>query len=422
MHTTTHSISFWQSCWDMSLAFCPYLLLGSLIAGVLHYLLPVGWIHKHLSGSWGVVKAVLLGIPLPLCSCSVIPTGLGLRKQGADLGSSVGFLISTPQTGIDSIAVSAGMLGWPFAWLKVLAALVCGLLGGWWTQLWVKQTDHISDVTSCATSDKNKPAYKIITEHAMSILQPIWGWIVVGVLISAGIQSLVPNDLLPYIEQQHTAWVLPMVLLFSLPLYVCATASVPIAAALVSKGLSLGAALVFLMAGPASNAATMGAIYKELGARVLIIYLSTLIIGSFAFAILATPYLQESIPTLTPTHVHEHSYIAILCTGLCALIFLSFASQSLRHAIKQIRAKSMKSTHQADQSTLTYAVEGMSCGGCVRKLEHVLSECNGIEQWTVSRNPDQVVVIGTHSSQTLITKIKTIGFHASLKKNESFTE
>ncbi|MFT5442843.1 MAG: uncharacterized membrane protein YraQ (UPF0718 family), partial [Myxococcota bacterium] len=109
----------------------PWFLLGMVVSGLLHGLLPRDFIKRQLQGRTGIAKAVSLGIPLPLCSCGVIPAGLGLKRDGASNGASMGFLISTPQTGVDSILVSASFLGWPFALFKVLAAAVTGLLGGW---------------------------------------------------------------------------------------------------------------------------------------------------------------------------------------------------------------------------------------------------------------------------------------------------
>ena len=119
-----------EEIWNITLVLAPWLLLGTAIAGILHVLLPPGLIHRQLRGRWGVLKAVVLGVPLPLCSCGVIPAGIGLKKDGASDGAAVGFLISTPQTGVDSILVSASFLGWPFALFKVGSAALTGLVGG----------------------------------------------------------------------------------------------------------------------------------------------------------------------------------------------------------------------------------------------------------------------------------------------------
>ena len=123
-----------DAIWRILTELAPWLLLGTLIAAVLHVVLPRNLVRQQLRGYWGVVKAVLLGVPMPLCSCGVIPAGLGLKRDGASDGAAVGFLISTPQTGVDSILVSASFLGWPFALFKVVSAGITGLVGGWWAE------------------------------------------------------------------------------------------------------------------------------------------------------------------------------------------------------------------------------------------------------------------------------------------------
>ena len=125
---------FIENIWTVLLDLSPWLLFGSVLSALLYKWLPNNWIEQQLQGKLGVLKSVVFGIPLPLCSCSVIPTGLGLEKQGSSKGSTVGFLIATPQTGVDSIAVSASFLGLPFAMFKVGAALITGLIGGLWVE------------------------------------------------------------------------------------------------------------------------------------------------------------------------------------------------------------------------------------------------------------------------------------------------
>ena len=114
--------TFFQAAWEVTLELAPWLLLGTVVATILHLVIPPGLIHRRLRGPGGVLAAVVLGVPLPLCSCGVIPAGIGLRRDGASRGASVGFLISTPQTGVDSVLVSASFLGWPFAFFKLAVA------------------------------------------------------------------------------------------------------------------------------------------------------------------------------------------------------------------------------------------------------------------------------------------------------------
>lgn len=252
----------------------PWLLLAAVVAGLLHVLIPPNWFRRHLTGRSGVFKAVLAGVPMPLCSCGVIPVGLGLKKEGASDGAVVGFLISTPQTGVDSILVAASLLGMPFALFKVAASMITGLIRGWLanaTEESEQKPARLPDVSAA----KEIGRLRAFIEHSLTLIRSIWAWIVVGVLVSALITSLVPEDSLANLAGFGGLPAMLITLLISLPLYVCATASVPIAAALVISGLPPGAALVFLMAGPATNVATIGAVYRTLGKRSLGIYLVT---------------------------------------------------------------------------------------------------------------------------------------------------
>jgi hypothetical protein len=322
--------------WDVVLELAPWLLLGAVIAGVLHVALPDDFVRRHLRGRGAVLKAVLLGVPLPLCSCGVIPAGLGLKKDGASNGAVVGFLISTPQTGVDSILVSAAFLGWPFAIFKVAAAAVTGWVGG-----------ALTDVVDGATLEpppaqhhccsKPRPGLKPETRdrsaraavlHAVDLLRSIWGWLIVGVLASAVISTFVPPAVIGSAAQYGLAATLGLALAIALPIYVCATASVPIAAALVAGGLPAGAALVFLMAGPATNVATVGAVGRTLGRRTLAVYLGTIIVGSVGLA-----YAFDSILPTSSQVEHQHggpSWVAIASAVVLLALFAKFAIEKLR--------------------------------------------------------------------------------------------
>ncbi|NIM61216.1 MAG: hypothetical protein GTO30_06030, partial [Acidobacteria bacterium] len=250
-----------RSMWHVLLELAPYLLLGMAVAGVLHIALPRRFVRLQFKGRFGVLKAVLLGVPLPLCSCGVIPAGLGLRKDGASKGATVGFLISTPQTGVDSILVSASFLGWPFAIFKVAAAAVTGLFGGWLADFLDRDGKAGEPVASPDGRATGRGLREMI-RHALEIVRTIWFWIVVGIFASAAITVWVPQSAFEAVTGRGPIVPVLLALVVSLPLYVCATASVPIAAALVAGGFPAGAALVFLMAGPATNVATMGAIRR----------------------------------------------------------------------------------------------------------------------------------------------------------------
>ena len=190
-------------CWKVLCQLAPWLLLGMLLSGLLHVFLPAGFVRRKFHGLAGVIKAVLLGVPLPLCSCGVVPAGIGLKNQGASNGAAVGFLISTPQTGVDSVLVAASFFGWPFAIFKMLAAAVTGVVGGWCTDL--VQANDIDDSGSDQHShshadDENLPGWQRVWDHSIEIVRSIWGWLLIGVVISAAIEVLVPDSVLSLIH------------------------------------------------------------------------------------------------------------------------------------------------------------------------------------------------------------------------------
>ena len=179
---------FFLAMWQVLLELAPWLLLGAAIGGMLHVALPASFLRRQLSGRSGVLKAVGLGVPLPLCSCGVIPVGLQLKKSGASDGAVVAFLISTPQTGADSILVSASMLGWPFAIFKLVSAAVTGIVGGWLTDASAKSaTAPLPMVDLQEPLPGNRLA--ALVSHGLELLHSIWGWLVFGVLVSAAITA-----------------------------------------------------------------------------------------------------------------------------------------------------------------------------------------------------------------------------------------
>lgn len=380
----------------------PWLLLGMFLAGLMHVLLPVGFASRNLRGFWGVIKSVAIGIPLPLCSCGVIPAGIGLKKDGASNGSAVAFLISTPQTGVDSVLVSASFFGLPFAIFKVVAAAGMGIVGGWLTDrsgdtggsdTALPNSQPKNALPIIETHDSHAPArsWKELISHAVEMLRSIWVWLLLGVLVSALIDQY---QLSPLFDQINGAGLFPamlLVLVFSIPLYVCATASVPIAASLVSAGLPPAVALVFLMAGPATNVATMGAIRSNLGKRALWIYLAVIIFGSMGSAWVFDGLIQNA-GSVASGHLHQHDHrawwsvaSAIIVTGLIGW----FVVERIQQRFRQRQARSSDST-----DSVTIGVEGMTCGNCVAKLERYLNGVAGVESVIVDLKNERATVFG----------------------------
>ena len=322
-----------SALWDILLELAPWLLFGLLLAGVLHVLLPASFIRRHLGRRRfsSVFKAVAIGVPLPLCSCGVIPTAIGLKRDGASDGAATGFLISTPQTGLDSIFVSATFLGWPFALFKVVSALISGLVGGLLVNLTEPRrgltADHpnttcdIPNSPSCChhapaadacctdtsaaphTANANTRNWRDIFRFGfVQLLGDFYRWLIIGVLGAALVAAFVPPGRLENIPWTQGIYGMIAMLLISMPLYICATASVPLAASLVVAGMAPGSALVLLMAGPTTNIATMGAIYHTFGKRVLAIYLATVATMSITLG-LTFDWIIGSSSTHTG-HVH----------------------------------------------------------------------------------------------------------------------
>jgi len=391
--------------WDILLELAPWLLLGMAVAGLLHAVVPGDLIQRHLRGRAGVLKAVALGVPLPLCSCGVIPAGLGLKKDGASDGASVGFLIATPQTGVDSIFVSASFLGWPFALFKVVSALVTGLVGGWLTDAATRRSEPAEGAPACATEATG--GVRGAVEHALDILSGIWRWLVFGVLVSAALNVYLPDGSLASLATIGALGTAMAVLAVSVPLYVCATASVPIAAALVAGGMPTGAALIFLMAGPATNVATLGAVYRGLGGRALAIYLSTIIAGSIGFG-LAFDFLLETGTTAAMAH-HEHATWWAMASAVVLLALLGgFALRDTRRGLRGWLAG-----RHTGGSRLEVGVAGMNCNNCVNKLTGALEQQDGVESVRVDLNPGRAVVHGDIDLQRVQKAIREAGFQVA---------
>lgn len=302
----------------------PWLFLGVFVSSLIHTLVPDEFFKRHLGGRgfYSVFKSVLIGVPMPLCSCSVIPVALSMKKQGAGTPSSLSFMISTPQTGLDSVFVSASMLGWPFAIFKLISALVLGLIGGV-ISICFDSKDTLSKSIENESEGKHPFSLAEIYDYAINdLLYMIWKWLVIGILISAAITTWIPHELLSKLTAENLLLVLISVLVMSVPLYVCATSSVPIAAALVHGGMPTSAALVFLVAGPATNVATIGAVYKTLGFRQLVIYLAVIIIGSLSLA-----YAFDFVVSSGSEHLHHHEHLgpaAYISGAILLLLFLKF--------------------------------------------------------------------------------------------------
>ncbi len=331
---------FLWNVWGVLLELAPWLIFGCLVAGVLHVLIPPGLVRRQLGrpGFGGIFKAALAGVPMPLCSCGVIPAGIGLRKEGASRGASVSFLVATPQTAVDSTFVSYSFLGAPFAIFKLLSSFVTGILAGLLAQRFGGPEEEAPAPE--AESVPAEPAATVapvqrswgqrlidVWQYGIHVLlYMIWGWVVVGVLVSAALTTFVPENFFGDTGFGSGFTGLLVALGISLPMYACSTASVPIAAGLVHAGLPPGAALVYLVAGPATNVATIGAIYRVFGGRVITIYLGVIIGSSLLFGTLFDALVDMDAMRIHDHESHEHATVwAIAAAVLTVVLLIRFA-------------------------------------------------------------------------------------------------
>jgi hypothetical protein len=300
--------------WRLFVEMAPYLFLGFVIAGLLHVYIPERQIMKYLGSSAGKVRsalhATLLGIPIPLCSCGVVPTALSLQKKGATKGATLSFLISTPETGVDSIAITYALLDPIMTVFRPLATLITALSAGIAENFLNHEEPHIPEKkaadkknilmmqplaacsdTSCScqpapTDTSGKTRFMGGIRYAfVELLGDISKWLVVGIVLAGVISYAVPYELVSSYLGGGIVSMLFM-LVVGIPLYICATASTPLAAALIAKGMSPGTAFVFLLAGPATNAATITMVTKFLGKRSAALYIGTIAVCSLGFGLL----------------------------------------------------------------------------------------------------------------------------------------
>lgn len=304
-----------------------YLLLGLLVGGLLKVFLPEKLIERHLRepGIRSTLKASAIGVPLPLCSCSVVPVACSLRRQGASSGATASFLISTPEIGVDSFLLSWGLLGLPFSLLRLVAAFVSAATIGLAIDRFASEPPpSTSSESSCCGSCCDPPAR--ITLHSRLVAALRFGFVdlvediapslILGLACAALLSLAIPEGF--FLRTDVSPFALMLLMLgFALPLYVCASASTPLAATLLMKGMPPGPVLVFLLAGPASNVATMLVVRKELGARALAIYLVGLTLVTLAFAGLADVVLPSiADEPLHATHHLESDATAIVLSAL----------------------------------------------------------------------------------------------------------
>lgn len=385
----------------------PYLLLGMFIGGLIHAFLREGFITEHLGTASfsSVLKATLLGIPLPLCSCGVIPVAVTLHQQGASRGAVLAFMTSTPNTGVDSILATYSLLGPLFAIFRPLASLLSGLVVGTLAFLF---TDEKVKGQKCPVAHRSyaNRFFEAFRYSFMELPKDIGKWLVLGVLVGGALGAFVPQGALePLREQQFLEFL--AVLGVSVPLYVCATGSIPIAFALMTKGMSPGAALVFLIAGPATNAVTVGFVYSRLGKKAAFVYLLSVIGSAFllgAVMNLLWTWAEEAPELLKPGgELLPHWLKRVTGAFLFGVIGGAFLKGRLSEHKEEV-VVGMK---------YTFLVPSMSCEGCKARIEEALVRLEGVQRVVVDLKEKKVGVEGEIPKEAIEEALRKAGYPPS---------
>ena len=525
---TQHLVAILREVWTLWLEMGIYLVFGFAIAGILSRILKTEFIARHLGpNSLGsIAKASLIGVPLPLCSCGVVPVALSLHKRGASRSATVAFLISTPETGVDSILVTYALLGPVFAIVRPIAAFLNGLLGGAMVALAepngkktqrdesdcgsdsasevvrfasLTSTLRCSDSASGCCGDATSHSAAAIadgpadatshgaaaiadgpgdatshsaaaiadgpgdaTSHSAAAIadgpgaaishsavaiadgpgdaQPaqrvsllrnavlafrygfmdfpreIAGWLVFGIILAGILAHFLPKDFMS-LHLGGGFKAMAVMALIGIPLYICSTASVPVVAMMVMHGgLSAGAALVFLICGPATNAAGLAMVVKALGRKTAALYLASIVITSFACGYLLDLLYTSSGTSLAHQAMHRHEEMApawltwLGAAGLALVVLGALA----RNAMDKLRARKEKAEmNKQPEIAHELKVTGMTCENCARHVAEAAKSVAGVTAATVDLKKGILRVTGAGSDRAAITQaIEAAGYGA----------
>jgi len=408
--------------WFLLKEMAPYLLFGFLIAGIL-ITIPKNKIYKHLSGKsfWANIKASLFGVPLPLCSCGVIPVAAYLRKEGAGKSATISFLSSTPTTGVDSILATYSLLGPVYAIIRPVAAFFAGIFGGTLTNIIDKSEDVNaiqSEGFSCNLCNETEPHSHKFHEKVRAVfrygffelIEDVAKWILIGIIIGAIISFLVPDN---FVERYfgNPMFAYPIMLIISIPMYVCATGSIPIAATLILKGMTPGAGLIFLIAGPATNAATISFVGGKLGKKAMISYLVSIIITGLLFGFLIDHIWIISGKNISIFTSSMKMLPAWIKTASAVMLIILI----LRAFLLKIRMNK-KINIQAELSENIYKVPDMNCKHCVMSIQNEIRKVSGVKKIDISLAGKLVKVNGEYNRNEVLNAIRNAGY--SIEENK----
>lgn len=415
----------------------PFLLLGFLLAGLMHAFIPGQIYSRYLAKPTfsSVLYAALFGIPLPLCSCGVIPTAMSLRREGASKGAVASFLIATPQTGVDSIIATYSLMGLPFAIIRPFIAFLTALFGGQMVNA-VEPAVAIENNSSqgvveagCSCGHGHEHGHEHEHHHHgllgklkealsyafLEMMEDIGKWLMIGLIVAGLITVFVPDSFFEIFKDNSLASML-LVLCFSIPMYLCATGSIPIAVALMLKGLTPGAALVLLMAGPACNMASILVINKVMGRKTLITYLASIIIGAVGFGLAIDHLLPREwfIPTIAPSAecCHEETPLFYwICTGVLVLLLINAAWHHYHGGHSHCHCHDTETCDsQINKHNMEITIKGMNCNHCRTNAEKAILACNGVTSASVDLASGKAQIDGNADINEIRSAIEALGF------------
>ncbi|MEI7835733.1 MAG: SO_0444 family Cu/Zn efflux transporter [Planctomycetota bacterium] len=408
---TNIPVEFWKVLAEMA----PYLLLGFLVAGVLSVVISAATVERHLGGRglWPVIKAAAFGVPLPLCSCSVIPVATSLRRHGAGRGATVAFLISTPQTGVDSILATLALLGPVFAIFRPLAALVSGIVGGALAAGFDKpgaspRVEHAPACTEscCSPSASKNWLTRLLTYGFVTLPRDIGRSMMIGLAVAALITALFQgNSFFSHVVPPGPLQILVLIAA-GIPVYVCATASIPIAAGLILAGVSPGAAFAFLVTGPATNAATVATVAKVMGWRTCTIYLLTMMVTAFLGGVL----LDQMVTPEAVQAVCQHDTIA-WWKHAAGVVMLGLLGLGAVHGLRDKVAPTVDIG--LDVEIIKLRVAGMTCQHCAATVRKALTGVPGVSAADIDVSAGTADVAGAAlDAQALCQAVARAGYQA----------
>ncbi len=411
---------FIQAVLDVFLDMSLYMLIGMVLTGILSVVVKKQMVAKHLGkkARFPAVKAAALGVPLPLCSCGVLPTTVYLSQNGASTSAVMSFLISTPQTVIDSFIATFGMIGVVFAVYRPIVAFVSGVLGGVVIQK-IVGGKRIEDSQAaldarceedgvCCTGDNCDAAQSAKAEEEPKLtftqkLRKMFNYafvefvddialhFVVGVIIAALITIVVPTGFFENLNIGSGTLAMLVMLAIGLPMYICSTSLIPIALVLLAKGISPGAAFVFLFAGPATNAASVAVLAKSLGKKTVAVYLAITAVSAIGFGLLLDGLIEWfslPMPQFSISDVAKEPNWLLVATGV--IFGIALIRSLVMRAVRKINVLKSKKEDKA----MVLDIKGMSCEHCSGSVTQALKKIDGVESVKVDLKKGKAYVEG----------------------------